>query len=93
MDLPDIDAGDYDIKAWAMEPGDVVAFNFRIVHGANANSVPSVNRTLSFRLVGDDARYRQRTGRTSPNFPDINQITGERLRKDWFPIIWHESNN
>jgi len=38
--------------------------------------------------LGDDVRYRQRPGRTSPNFPDINQKNGERLREDWFPIIW-----
>jgi len=43
MDLPDIDAGGYDIKAWAMEPGDVLAFNFKLIHGANAPSVSSSN--------------------------------------------------
>jgi len=50
--------------------------------------VGGVSRTLSFRLLGDDVRYRQRPGRTSPNFPDINQKNGERLREDWFPTIW-----
>jgi hypothetical protein len=50
--------------------------------------VGRVSRTLSFRLIGDDVRYRQRPGRTSPNFPDISQKNGERLREDWFPIIW-----
>jgi len=88
MSMPDIDSGDYDIRSWAIEPGDVVAFNFRTVHGANANTVDTISRTLSFRLVGDDARYRQRPGKTSPNYPDINQSNGERLREDWFPVIY-----
>jgi ectoine hydroxylase-related dioxygenase (phytanoyl-CoA dioxygenase family) len=91
MDLPDIDNGEYDIKAWAMQPGDVVAFNFKTIHSANRNSANTVNQTLSFRLVGDDARFIQRPGRTSPDFPDINQQKGERLREDWFPFVWPSS--
>ena len=88
MDLPDIDSEAYDIKSWAVEPGDAVAFNFKTIHGANANATNTVNRTVSFRLVGDDARYFERAGRTSPNFPDINQQSSKRLREDWFPVIW-----
>jgi ectoine hydroxylase-related dioxygenase (phytanoyl-CoA dioxygenase family) len=88
MDLPDIEGGNYHIKAWAMEPGDAVAFNFRMIHGAHANMGKTVSRTLSFRLLGDDVRFLQRPGRTSPDFPDIKQKSGERLREDWFPVIW-----
>lgn len=88
MDLPNIEENDPDIKTWSMAEGDVIAFNFKTIHGANANTVPRVNRTLSFRWVGDDARYIQRQSRTSPDFPDINLKTGERLREDWFPTIW-----
>ncbi len=88
MSLPDIDNGDYDIRSWAVEPGDVVVFNFKTVHGANANAAPTASRTVSFRVVGDDAHYIQRPGDTSPNYPDINQTTGERLREDWFPTIY-----
>ena len=86
--LPDIDNGGYDVKSWATDPGDAVAFTFKTIHGARSNTRQKVNRTLSFRLVGDDARYIQRPGRTSPNFPDINQKKGERLREDWFPVVW-----
>jgi ectoine hydroxylase-related dioxygenase (phytanoyl-CoA dioxygenase family) len=88
MDLANIFKGVFEIKQWAIEPGDVVAFNFKTIHSANANTMGGVSRTLSFRLLGDDVRYRQRPGRTSPNFPDINQKNGERLREDWFPTIW-----
>ncbi len=64
------------------------AFNFKTIHSANANKLSSISRTLSFRLIGDDVRYRDRKARTSPNFENINQNNGERLREDLFPIIW-----
>jgi len=88
MDIPDVDNGDFQIREWAIEPGDAIAFDFHTLHGARANSTNQVSRTLSFRLVGDDARYCHRSGRTSPNFPNIGQSNGERLREDWFPMIW-----
>lgn len=93
MDLPDVENGHYEILTWALEPGDAVVFNFRMVHGANANTLPTVNQTLSFRLLGDDARFIQRPGRTSPNFPGIGQQNGERLRKDWFPLVWPQQES
>ena len=93
MDIPDIDNSDYEVREWAMQPGDAVAFDFRTIHGANANTVASRSRTLSLRLVGDDVRYRQRDGRTSPNYPEINQQTGDRLRADWFPVIYPTPEN
>ena len=88
MDMPNIDNGDFEIKQWSTEPGDVIAFNFKTIHSANPNLLPRSSKTISFRLVGDDAVYRQRPGRTSPNFPNIRQKDGERLREDWFPTIW-----
>lgn len=93
MDLPDIDKGGYHVETWAMQPGDAIAFNFKTIHGAKANSGNTISRTVSFRLVGADVRYFQRTGRTSPNFPDIKQKTGDRLREDWFPVIWPMSED
>ncbi|WP_299495680.1 phytanoyl-CoA dioxygenase family protein [uncultured Shewanella sp.] len=88
MDLPDIENSEWDIKVWGLELGDAVAFNFKTIHGANANTLSQLNQTLSFRVVGDDARFIQRPGRTSPNYPDLNQKSGERLREDWFPVIY-----
>ena len=85
MNLPDIK--EFTTKEWKTEPGDVVAFNFKTIHAANANIANTISRTLSFRLLGDDAVYKQRPGRTSPSFPGINQKNGERLREDWFPTL------
>ncbi len=89
IEVPDPDggAGDHRILEWAMEPGDVVLFNFRTVHGARGNLGGARRRAVSLRWVGDDARYVQRSGRTSPPFPGHGMVAGQRLREDWFPIL------
>ncbi|UGA37437.1 hypothetical protein JOS77_25995 [Chromobacterium haemolyticum] len=43
---------------------------------------------MSLRWLGDDARYVERPGRTSPPYPDHGMQPGQRLREDWFPVLW-----
>lgn len=88
MPVPDPDAMGMDIREWAMAPGDVVAFTYGILHGARGNDSPTRRRAFSLRLVGDDARYTTRPGRTSPPFPDHGMTQGDRLRQDWFPTLY-----
>lgn len=85
---PDAEPGRYRVLEWAMEPGDVVLFHYRTVHGARANMSSARRRAFSMRWVGDDARYTTRPGRTSPPFPGHGMRDGERLRADWFPVLW-----
>lgn len=84
---PDADPGRYRILEWPMAPGDAVAFDFRSLHGARGNISGERRRALSLRFVGDDARYVERPGPTSPPFPDHGMQAGETLREDWFPLI------
>ena len=84
---PDSDAAKFRILEWEMEPGDAVAFDFKTLHGARGNHSGRRRRAFSLRLLGDDARYVTRPGPTSPPFPDHGMTDGQRLRKDWFPII------
>ncbi len=86
--VPDPDAERMDIVEYEMEPGDAVAFDFRILHGARGNETTSRRRAFSLRLVGDDARYVERPGRTSPPFPGHEMTQGQRLREDWFPTLY-----
>lgn len=88
MPVPDPDAEGMDIREWAMEPGDAVAFNFGILHGARGNNTCHRRRAFSLRLVGDDARYVERPGPTSPPFPANGMEAGQFLREDWFPILF-----
>ena len=88
MPVPDPDAEGMKILEWDMDPGDAVAFHYRILHGARGNETKKRRRAFSLRLVGDDARYVERSGPTSPPFPGHNMKPGDRLREDWFPIIY-----
>ena len=85
--VPDPDAEGMDVVEWTMEPGDAVAFDFRTLHGARGNEASSRRRAFSLRLVGDDARYVERPGPTSPPFPGHAMKPGDRLREDWFPVL------
>lgn len=86
--VPDPDADGMTILEWEMEPGDAVAFNYGILHGARGNERATRRRAFSLRLVGDDARYVERPGRTSPPFPGHDMKPGQRLREDWFPVVF-----
>ena len=87
MPVPDPEAEGMTIVEYAMEPGDAVAFDFRTLHGARGNTSPNRRRAFSLRLVGDDARYVERPGRTSPPYPGHGMEPGQRLREDWFPVL------
>ncbi len=87
MAVPDPDAEGMTVLEWEMEPGDAVAFNYRTLHGARGNTSGSRRRAFSLRLVGDDARYIERPGPTSPPFPGHDMVPGQMLRQDWFPIL------
>jgi ectoine hydroxylase-related dioxygenase (phytanoyl-CoA dioxygenase family) len=88
--MPDID-GDrqrYDIVTWDMEPGDVVAFYSRTVHGAGGNGTTARRRRgYTVRYCGDSVTYD-----TSYKFmpaltnPDLHH--GDPLDSDMFPIVW-----
>lgn len=84
---PDRESG-HRVLEWPLEPGDAVLFDFRTVHGARGNPTSARRRALSLRWVGDDARYVARPGRTSPPFPGHGMEPGQRLREDWFPVVW-----
>jgi ectoine hydroxylase-related dioxygenase (phytanoyl-CoA dioxygenase family) len=87
--VPDPDREpDLRVLEWTMQPGDAVLFDFRTAHGARGNPTSNRRRVLSLRWVGDDARYAERAGRTSPPFPGHDMRAGQRLRTDWFPVIY-----
>lgn len=88
MPVPDPDADGMTIVEFAMDPGDAVAFNYNILHGARGNETTQRRRAFSLRLLGDDARYTERPGPTSPPFPGHNMVQGQKLRADWFPVIY-----
>ena len=91
MPVPDPEKENMKIIEWELNPGDAIAFNFRTLHGARGNTTKQRRRAFSLRLIGDDVRYRERPGPTSPPFPGHGMCNGDTLRQDWFPIIFEKS--
>ena len=58
-ELPDIDADPaaFDIRRFALEPGDAIFFDFLTVHGAPGFSYPGRRRVLSLRYLSAGARH------------------------------------
>jgi ectoine hydroxylase-related dioxygenase (phytanoyl-CoA dioxygenase family) len=88
MPVPDPDAEGMEIREWEMQPGDAVAFHFSTLHGARGNTTENRRRAFSLRLLGDDARYVERPGPTSPPFHGHDMRPGQVLREDWFPVLY-----
>ncbi|MEP3630365.1 MAG: phytanoyl-CoA dioxygenase family protein [Hyphomicrobiales bacterium] len=90
--IPDINGNRdaYDIVGWAVEPGDAVAFDYKTIHGAPANtSATSERRAFSLRLVGDGVSFVRREGIvTSPPFPQVTLQNNEPLVADEFPVLF-----
>jgi ectoine hydroxylase-related dioxygenase (phytanoyl-CoA dioxygenase family) len=87
--VPDISGNrqDYDIASWELNPGDVIAFNFSIIHGAPGNNSPYRRRAFSVRFVGDDATFAKRKGEVSPPFPEVKLNHGDKMDSPSFPKI------
>ncbi len=91
MPIPDPDAENMPVLEWDMEPGDAVAFSYKTLHGARGNLSSTRRRAFALRLMGDDARYVTRAGKTSPPFPGHGMTDHQALREDWFPVIYHRT--
>ena len=88
--LPDGDelVGDHLVLGWDVEPGDVLAFHYRTLHGAPGNSLPTRRRAVSLRWLGDDARFGERPWTTSPPYEPNGLVVGEPLDDDpRFPLV------
>ena len=90
-ELADIEADrdSHDIRAWALEPGDVVFFHMLTAH--HAYGVPGTRRRRAFslRFLGDDMTHAPRTWRTSPQFDGLADelAAGEAMDHPRFPLL------
>ena len=91
--MPDIEAArdDYDIIAWDMEPGDVIAFHGMAVHGAGGNQRDDIRRRgYTVRYTGDDAWFDTRPGTSKPLWSP-NLKDGDPMDDEMYPLIWTRS--
>ena len=89
MEMPDLKKIKKDIFVPDLEIGDAVLFNFKIVHGSDANLTSLQRRAFSMRFIGDDVKFLKRNGPTSPPFDGINLMNGDKMRADWFPEVFN----
>ena len=71
-----------------MNLGDAILFNFKVLHSSPGNSENIPRRAFSMRFMGDDVKYIDRGGETSPPFKGIDLKIGAKMREDWFPVVW-----
>ncbi len=88
--FPEIDAHSDAVVSFAVNPGDVLAFDFHTLHDAPANPTDTRRRAVSFRFIGEGARYVARPHEVSPPFPDmgLKLKMNDPLPEDWFPTVW-----
>ncbi|MBT3533482.1 MAG: phytanoyl-CoA dioxygenase [Rhodospirillaceae bacterium] len=71
--LPDIDRApaDWDIVSWDVEPGDVLAFHPKVLHGGGATT-HAMRETVSLRFFGPDTIYASRPGPCGPRIAGLH---------------------
>ena len=86
MNMPIIDKRN--IFSTEMRKGDAILFNFKVLHSTAGNNDKKSRKAFSVRFIGDDVRFVERKGETSPPFKGINLKSGDKMRNDWFPVVW-----
>ena len=93
--FPDIDGerDRYDIASWDMEPGDVMCFNGRAIHGGSGNLPDdSELKVFNTKWCGDDVRVRFRETGMDPDHTEamttVGLADGDRLGTDLYPTVW-----
>jgi len=99
--LDDLRSSKYEKLSWDMEPGDVLVFYGKVIHGQDPSSstqtAPPLGqfRRLALRFTGDDARYCVRSGEAKDVIPSkfhpCGLKDGDRMRCDRFPRVWKRS--
>jgi ectoine hydroxylase-related dioxygenase (phytanoyl-CoA dioxygenase family) len=93
-ELPDIEAqrAALAIRSWDMQPGDAIAFDFRTIHGAPANTSTIIRRVFSSRWVGSDARFVRLGAAGSPPFPHLALEDGAPFDAPEFPLVYRRAD-
>ncbi len=81
------DGGEARIISGALSAGDAIVFDFRTLHGTTPAPVAGRRRAFSTRWLGDDVRYVERLGVTSPPL-DLDLLPGDRMPESLFPTLW-----
>ncbi len=81
------DTMETDVQCWEVYTGDAVALHSCTLQRVCGRLEAEWLLVFSLRFVGDDARYVERLGPTSPLFTGHEVRPGDRLREDWYPVL------
>lgn len=94
-EMPDIAAAPqrHGVVSWAMEPGDCVVFNSRVLHGGSGQLPEDRElRVFTSKWLGDDVRIAFRDVGMDPDFSDMMRAhglaPGDRPGTELLPEIW-----
>ena len=87
---PDINANRdaFDIVTFTMQPGDVIVFHARTLHGSPANVSTRARRALSVRYTRDDVVFHERPGMPPSPTSTGGLRPGDVLDSDAYPVVW-----
>ena len=91
---PDIesDPDAYDLVGFDCEPGDVIYFDMRTLHGSRAGTVPAATqRRFTLRMTAEDGRIRYRGDWARAEraiFEAAGHREGDPIDGDFFPRLW-----
>lgn len=83
----------FDIRSWDMEPGDVVLFNGRTIHGGSGNLAGDRDlRVFNTKWLGDDVRVVFREEGMDPDHSAVMTAAGlepgDRVGDPLYPEVW-----
>jgi ectoine hydroxylase-related dioxygenase (phytanoyl-CoA dioxygenase family) len=92
--LPDVDAdpGRYPVVCYALEPGDVVLFHPTMLHSARGSARDAARISYSFRMMGDDVRWRPCPSSGHACGEELGFEAGDKLIADRFPLLWQQGS-
>lgn len=92
--VPDFDSerDQHSILSYDLQPGDVLAFNGMIVHGATANNSHRRRRAYSIRYVGRDACYWPLPA-SAEFLLDQSMHAGDRFDNERYPVVYRGSDS
>jgi len=76
------------ILAWDMEPGDVLVFDSKSVHGNRGNFSKTRSRRATFRWASENCIYDKGVHPWATLIEGHNLAKGEKLQGELFPLLW-----
>ncbi|MFL2693705.1 MAG: phytanoyl-CoA dioxygenase family protein [Gammaproteobacteria bacterium] len=77
----------FEVISWNMNRGDVLVFDFYVIHSAPSTLLAFDRKALSLRLVGDNSTFDGRVKNPAPPFTQMGYRSdhGDPIKEAWFP--------